>query len=242
MQYLPVPVCPRSRHGPVCRILPLGASSGAARMVRGRRRGRRPRPHTSVRASRHPAMREETERDAETTLDIPPAPHARRPIGLAAPPVGRVAAARASSARGGRLAGARAAPHAVGHGPGSAAAGLAVTWGPDLVRTAGALLGTPGAVLGGAGAHGRGRRGAPRARGGSGARGAPDPRASGPGRAGCGWRAESERARGLSRASQGHGGRALGRLGLRGGVRPRRQTCGRGVGGGTATAGTRGCR
>src|SRR5262252_5288892 len=173
-------------------------------------------------------MREETERDAETTFDIPPAPPARRPIGLAAPPVGRVVTASAPGARGGGLAGGRAAPHAVGHSPGSAAAGLAVTWGPDLVHTAGALLGTPGAVLGGAGAHGRGRRGAPRARGGGGARGAPDPRASGPGRTGWVWRAESERARGLSRAPQGHGGRALGCPGRRGGARPCRQTCGRG--------------
>src|SRR5438132_5324796 len=138
---------PSTASGPVCRILPLGASIGAARTVRGRQRVRRLRPHTSALASRHPAMREETERDAEKTRDTPPAPHARRPIGLAAAPVERVVAASAPSARGWRLAGGRAAPHAVGHGPGSAAAGPAVAGGPDLVHAAGALLGTPGAVL-----------------------------------------------------------------------------------------------
>src|SRR5262245_21917283 len=162
------------------------------------------RPHTSARASRHPAMREETERDAEKRLDTPPAPHARRPIGLAAAPVERVVAASAPSARGWRLAGGRAAPHPVGHRPGSAADGLTVACGPNLVHAAGALLGTPGAVLACAGAHGRGGRGGHRARDGGGARGASDPRASGLRYAGCLWRAESERARGLSRASQGH--------------------------------------
>src|SRR5437660_11138217 len=90
---------PSTASGPVCRILPLGlplgASIGAARTVSGRQRVRSQRPHTSTLASRHPAMREETESDAEKTLDTPPAPHARRPIGRAAAPVERVVAASA---------------------------------------------------------------------------------------------------------------------------------------------------
>src|SRR2546427_9942898 len=99
-------------------------------------------------------MREETERDAEKTRDTPPAPHARRPAGRAAAPVERVVAASAPSARGWRLAGGRAAPHPVGHSPGSAANGPAVAGGPDLGHAAGALLGTPGAILACAGVHG----------------------------------------------------------------------------------------
>src|ERR687887_411046 len=92
---------------------------------------------------------EETENDAEQTVDTPHATRSRRPPEHVAAPVERAVAA-------------------------------------------GALLGTPGAVLACAGAHGRGGCCEHRARDGGGARGAPDPRTPGLGRAGCGWRPESE--------------------------------------------------
>src|SRR5262245_46042882 len=139
-------------------------------------------------------MREETASDAEKTIDTSPAPHTRRPHGLATAPVGCVVATRASGARGWRLAGGRAAPHAVGDGPRCAVDGPTVSWCPDLVQATSALLGTPGDVLAGAGAHGRGGRCGYRARDGGGARGAPDPCTPGLRRPGCGWRPESERA------------------------------------------------
>src|SRR5919202_4584164 len=111
-------------------------------------------------------MEEETESHAEKTVDTPAAPRAQRPSGLAAAPVERGVATRAPGARGWRLAGGRAAPRAVGDGPGCAVDGPTVSWCPDLVHAPGSLLGTPGDVLAGAGAHGRGRRGTPCARGG----------------------------------------------------------------------------
>src|SRR5205807_1856430 len=143
-------VCPRPH--PAGSVCVVGTGSG-------RRRVRSTRP--TRRRSRHAAasMEEETESHAEKTVDTPPAPRAQRPSGLAAAPVERVVATRAPGARGGRMAGGRAAPHAVGHCPGSASDGPAVVCGPDLVHATGALLGTPGAVLARAGAHGRGSLG-----------------------------------------------------------------------------------
>src|SRR5262249_42594230 len=155
---------------------------------------------------------EESETHATQTVDTPHTPRARRPPERGAAPMARAVAAGAPGAPGGRVAGGGAAAAPVGHGPGCAPTGAAVAARPDLVPAASRLLGTPGADLVCAGAHGRGRRGAPCARGGGGAGGTPDPRASGRGRAGCGWRAESERARGLSRAPQGHCGRRIAKI------------------------------
>src|SRR5919198_2282303 len=102
---------------------------------------------------------EETENDAEQTVDTPHATRSRRPPEHVAAPVERAVAAGAPGAQGGCVAGGGAAPHPVGHGPRWASDGPAVSCCPDLVHAAGALLGTPGAVLAGAGAHGRGGRG-----------------------------------------------------------------------------------
>src|SRR6266436_1048353 len=148
------------------------------------------------RPRRYNALPEETDRDAEQTVDTPAPVRAWRPAGHAA----RVAcpvAAGSPGASGGRVAGGRAAASPVGHGPGWATHGPAVAGRPGLGHAAGRLLGTHGAGLAGAGAHGRGGVWGGRARGGGGARGPPDPRASGPGRAGCAWGTKSERPRGV---------------------------------------------